>query len=185
MLNKGQTRYLAGPRSEGISYWLVSDALNWFGYNIRSRAITEDFSTDSFQNVLFSICRFKQFTGMLLLNIGNYPKRITVAGWEFKRKRFTELHRASLKYPTDSFFYKSNDNYSPALEHLDGEKETYQLFLNDMYGCKEVLMNKKISRNPFMIDHGYEKACPELNPIFNACENITDNHVLNFDPPWN
>lgn len=60
----GQTREVAGPRSESFSYWLIAKANNWFGYKVSPRAITEDFAKDSYENLLFSICRFKQFTGL-------------------------------------------------------------------------------------------------------------------------
>lgn len=59
---------------------------------------TEDDALDSFQNLLFSIARFHEYTG-------RYPSRITVVGYEFKRRRFTELHRAALRWPEDRFRY--------------------------------------------------------------------------------
>lgn len=59
---------------------------------------TEDDALDSFENLLFSIARFHEYTG-------HYPFKITVVGFEIKRRRFTELHRAALRWPEDRFHY--------------------------------------------------------------------------------
>ncbi|KAH9168557.1 hypothetical protein EDB89DRAFT_1889668 [Lactarius sanguifluus] len=50
-----------------------------------TRAATEDATLDSFQNVLFSVTRFRELTGA-------YPARITVVGHDFKRRRFGQFH---------------------------------------------------------------------------------------------
>lgn len=42
LFSGGQTRQAAGPRSEGLSYWMVAEAAGWFGHTeVRSRAFTE------------------------------------------------------------------------------------------------------------------------------------------------
>jgi hypothetical protein len=53
---------------------------------------------DSFQNLLFSIARFHEYTGY-------YPVEITVVGYEFKRRRFVDLHRAALRWQILRFHY--------------------------------------------------------------------------------
>ncbi|KAI4337925.1 hypothetical protein L6164_016287 [Bauhinia variegata] len=65
----GETRRNAGPRSEAQSYWAVADSKGWFGNeeSVKSRALTEEHARDSFENLLFSICRFRELTG-------SYPK---------------------------------------------------------------------------------------------------------------
>ena len=63
------------------------------------RAITEDAALDSYQNVLFSIARFRELTGV-------YPSRITVVGHNFKRRRFEQLHRLALRWPKVRFAYE-------------------------------------------------------------------------------
>lgn len=40
--------------------------------NVRWRALTEEHARDSFENLLFSVCRFRELTGM-------YPYNITVS----------------------------------------------------------------------------------------------------------
>lgn len=42
LFSGGQTRRAAGPRSEGLSYWLVAEAAGWFNRTeVRGRAFTE------------------------------------------------------------------------------------------------------------------------------------------------
>jgi hypothetical protein len=59
----------------------------------------EDAALDSFQNVLFSIARFRELTG-------RYPARITVVGHDFKRRRFEDLHRLAIRWPKPRFTYE-------------------------------------------------------------------------------
>jgi hypothetical protein len=66
------------------------------------RSTTENYALDSFQNLLFSIARFHEFTG-------HFPSTITVVGYEFKKPRFTDLHREALRWPRDKFNYVGVD----------------------------------------------------------------------------
>ena len=63
-----------------------------------SRATTETYALDSYQNILFAIARFHEVTG-------RYPSQITVVGYEMKRRRFEELHRAAIRFPAQLFEY--------------------------------------------------------------------------------
>lgn len=46
LFSGGQTRQAAGPRSEGVSYWVVAEAAGWFNHtHVRSRAYTEVLDT--------------------------------------------------------------------------------------------------------------------------------------------
>ncbi|QRV94024.1 cytoplasm protein [Ceratobasidium sp. AG-Ba] len=56
-----------------------------------ARATTEDYALDSFQNLLFSIARFKERTG-------RYPRKVTVVGFGVKRARFEKLHARALRW---------------------------------------------------------------------------------------
>ena len=78
------------------------------------RATTEDHALDSYQNLLFSIARFHEYTG-------RWPSRITVVGYEFKRRRFTELHRAALRWPADRFEYVGIDAQGDSEAARQGE----------------------------------------------------------------
>ena len=66
--------------------------------NYIPRATTENYALDSYQNLLFSVARFHEYTG-------HYPEYITIIGYEMKRRRFTELHRAALRWPLAHFDY--------------------------------------------------------------------------------
>lgn len=98
----GETRPNAGPRSEAFSYWHIAQSLLHqddsvsaeVKASISERMITEEYAKDSHENLLFSICRFSEMTG-------NYPNQISVVGFEFKRKRFEDIHRYSIGYPVE------------------------------------------------------------------------------------
>jgi len=49
----GETRSLTGPLTEGSSYFRVADAMDMWpeGSTVRARTITEEFATDSFENL--------------------------------------------------------------------------------------------------------------------------------------
>ncbi|KAJ5623481.1 hypothetical protein N7490_012086 [Penicillium lividum] len=87
----GPTKKPRTNLSEGQSYLKLSEENNYFQDPASvsevdtSRIISEDFATDSYQNVLFSILRFR-------LHVGIYPQRVTVVTHEFKRARFMECH---------------------------------------------------------------------------------------------
>lgn len=60
------------------------------------RMTTENFALDSYQNLLFSIARFREYTG-------SYPERITVVGYGMKKSRFEELHAKAVRWPVKNF----------------------------------------------------------------------------------
>lgn len=125
----------------------------------------EEYATDSFENVLFSICRFYEL-------VGNYPKRITIIGFDFKEKRFTNLIHDALKLNTNIHFQyigikPAISSYDPpppslssvSMQHIvahninpdrkinhdniffnyqnavNGELVVYNQLQNDIYGC--------------------------------------------------
>lgn len=65
---------------------------------MRSRAHTEEHARDSLENLLFSICRFKELTG-------DYPDEVTVVSYDFKKERFSKLHRRAVGFPADKFHF--------------------------------------------------------------------------------
>lgn len=94
----GQTRLEAGPRSKAQSYWNLADHYRWWSLpGVSKRATTEEFARDSFENLLFGICRFRECTG-------RYPERVTVVSWTFKEERFS-LHREALRFPESRFTF--------------------------------------------------------------------------------
>lgn len=82
------------------------------------RATTENYALDSYQNLLFSIARFHEYTG-------RYPEYITVIGYEMKRRRFTELHRMALRWPHSHFDYIGIDaEGEEVISAIEGEVNT-------------------------------------------------------------
>jgi len=97
--------------------------------DVYARLTTEDFALDSFQNLLFSIARFKEFTG-------RYPNRISVVGYEFKKPRFENLHRAAIRWPENKFTYYGIDPYDSEHVHeaIEGEVRVLVVFFHYFSG---------------------------------------------------
>ncbi len=171
----GQTRPTAGPRSEATTYWLAADSFNWWGHaEVEKRAVAEEYARDSFENVLFAICRFKQLTG-------RYPLRIRVISFEFKRRRFVDVHRAALRYPEDQFEFVGVDPPGAGDARKGELLNSRGPFEDDPHGCtKEVLRTKKVQRNPYIRYFGYPQGCEEIAPLFRHC----GHHIYDGKLPW-
>ena len=151
----GQTDEGAGPRSEGQGYWLVAGHAEWFGYTgVRDHATTEEFSLDSFQNLLFGSCRFREVTG-------EFPENVTALGWQFKGARFG-LHREALRFPAGRFRYVGVNDPPDLEKHRHFETARREMFREDPYGMGPEPVAKRAARNVFRRQHGYAASCPEL-----------------------
>jgi len=147
---------------------------------VRARTVTEEYATDSFENLLFSICRFREITG-------SYPRKISMVSFSFKRLRFETLHAEALRWPLDRFDYVGVD--PPASTGFDLEESSkgernnsLQPFREDPYGCHtEILQRKRRERNPFARKAPYELTCPEMRDLLLWCgpELIPEGNV-----PW-
>lgn len=191
----GETRGQTGPVNEGVSYFRVADALDlWSGgggqpnqkqqdgtaSNVRARTTTEEFATDSFENLMFSVCRFREITG-------RYPDKITMVSFTFKQRRFEEMHSHALRWPIDRFAYLGVDP-PPSTgfdlqESQKGELENAaRPFETDPYGCHTpVLQQKRRDRNPFSRTPPYPLTCPDMSELLSWCgpELIDQSNV-----PW-
>ncbi|KAI8364201.1 hypothetical protein BD560DRAFT_403300 [Blakeslea trispora] len=180
----GETRPLAGPRSEAFSYWQVAQILledmdeeAETKELLRGRMVTEEYARDSYENLLFSICRFSEMTG-------NYPDKITVVGFEFKRYRFENIHRQAIRYPKEQFEYVGIDPSGDDPAREKGElMNSVRPFESDIYGCHGTLKQKKIYRNPYRRRHAYTASCPVLAPLLSYCP--SSNSVYSGPLPWN
>lgn len=160
----GQTRPDNPPNTEAQSYHrlavaakLVTSTPNFL------RVTTEDFALDSYENLLFSLARFKEVTG-------RWPERVTVVGFEMKRARFENLHRVAIKYPADRFQYIGIDDEGDTTDSYEGEYQYGFLpFQDDMYGCLPPLSTKRTARNPFARYHPYHTSCPEIAGLLEFC----------------
>ncbi|CAO3693250.1 unnamed protein product [Umbelopsis ramanniana] len=165
VMSGGETRPLAGPLSEAQSYWQIAQYYlsKTTSSSSLSRIATEEHARDSMENLLFSICRFYELTG-------NYPKKITVIGFEFKKERFIKIHRAALRYPIEKFDYIGIDPEDIPKEVAKGENQnSLGPFEQDVYGCHGRLWQKKLDRNPFRRQHAYRQTCPALAPLMGYC----------------
>lgn len=122
--------------------------------------ITQEHARDSFENLLFSVCRFYELTG-------HAPESITMIGYDFKRRRFTDLHRAALRYPAHSFQFIGTPALTPNAEQ--GEAHAASLFVTDPYGCRGELLLKKEERDPFAQGPYADGRCPPLEPLLDYC----------------
>lgn len=135
-----------------------------------ARMTTENFALDSYQNLIFSIARFREYTG-------SYPERITVVGYGMKKSRFEELHAKALRWPVKNFtkgqkrfHYVGIDDEGDTKPEYEGEKiKGYSLFERDMYGCHGKLLEKRRSRNPTRRFHPYYTSAPEIADLLNWC----------------
>ncbi|KAJ3675520.1 hypothetical protein LUZ60_004562 [Juncus effusus] len=165
LFSGGETRKSAGPRSEAQSYWSVAESKSWYGKeeSVRNRALTEEHARDSFENLLFSVCRFRELTG-------KYPQNITVVSYDFKEERFAGLHRSALGFPESRFvFYGTPITVDSKESALKGEALVRAQFEQDPYGCLGSLHMKRVKRDPFHRTVPYPNGCPELKGLFSYC----------------
>jgi len=182
MFSGGSTRSEVGPFSEGSTYWKVAENCDYGPFerfqNIKGRAFTEDYAMDSFQNIMFSICRFYEVTG-------RYPSSITAISWSYKKTRFEKLHRRALMYPEGQFRFLGVDGEVNITNSAwEFEKMAIERFKEDMFGCYLKLKETRIGRNPYFRSLPYPHQCPHLSELFNVCADSTGFEKLNLNLPW-
>ncbi|OCB88603.1 Isochorismatase hydrolase [Sanghuangporus baumii] len=170
----GSTRHQTAV-SESTSYFSLALALSFIqptsplprgsSLNTYQRTATEDYALDSFQNLLFSIARFRTVTG-------HYPERITVVGYGMKEARFSELHRVAVRWPSDRWTYIGVDIEDDVIreEATKGELANgYLPYEQDLYGCHGILLAKRRNRNVHRKAHPYHVSAPEIAPLLEWC----------------
>ncbi len=161
----GQTRKDVGPTSEAASYYYLAEEKKWMG-KMQHKVFLEEYARDSFENLMFSVCRYREVTG-------RYPAKISVVGFDFKGMRFSELHRKAIGFPASNFTYMGVKSTHPTFDQakaVSGESAALQSFSKDMYGCSDPsLFVKRDVRNPFKRTVPYELACPEMKELLHWC----------------
>ena len=165
----GRTRPESGEWSEAGTYRRIAEARDWWigdedpalRASVARRAATEDFARDSFENLLFGLCRFQQVTGA-------YPRTVTLITWAFKRARY-DLHRSAIRFPSDRFVFLGLNDPVDMESALEGNRRAHQLYLDDPYGTTGELADKRRQRNPFHQRHSYDR-CPWMEPFFSFME---------------
>lgn len=159
--------------SESQSYYNLAEAiLPALIAKLADRISVEEFARDSMENVIFLMCRFFELHGQ-------YPQRVTVVGFEFKRSRFLQHHFKALSYPPENVLYVGNSPTPPEdiadayFEDLNKSEYKYavKLFEADWFGVGESLNSKKLSRNPFNRAHAFSESNPQLKAFFQELEN--------------
>ena len=157
----GATRsHLTSPLSEASSYHRLAAARGLLrspaegtSLPVAQRATTEEYALDSYENLLFSIARFREVTG-------RWPDKITVVGYGMKRKRFEQLHRGAIRFPAQRFRYIGIDDEGNTSEHYLGElKHGYAPFLFSPAGCRPPLSTKRPELVPLL------EWCPQSTPV--------------------
>ncbi|OMO57748.1 hypothetical protein CCACVL1_25687 [Corchorus capsularis] len=143
--------------------------------SVKWRALTEEHARDSFENLLFSVCRFRELTG-------TYPQNITVVSYDFKEERFAHLHRSAIGFPESQFFYVGTPASPTSSEGaLKGEALVRTQFQQDPYGCIGSLKRKKVGRDPFHRSIPYPNGCPEIEGLFRYC-GIAPYRAIGYEP---
>lgn len=148
----GQTRKQMGRVSEAQSYHDAAVLLKQARGRPFStdRWVLEEYARDSFENVAFSLCRYKQLTG-------RWPAKVTVVGFPFKERRFRQLH-----WPTIAKHIPEPVQFEYVSVTLSGHDQSglvddaYPLFERDPLGETGVLAEKRKQRNPFGQQHPYD-----------------------------
>lgn len=150
----GMTRRDAGRLSEAEGYLRIARHLSWWSMGgVGDRAASETFARDSFENLLFSICRFREVTG-------GYPEAIAAVSWAFKRARF-ELHARALRY--ERFTFEAVGQPDDLDAAIEGERTRgIGPFSEDPYGRGDLLSRKRRERDPFGSRPPYGTTCPEI-----------------------
>lgn len=161
----GQTRH---PHllSEAQGYHNVATLFDFWGHSsVPQRTTTEEFARDSYDNVLFALARFHECVGV-------FPKKISMVSWVFKQKRFRH-HTDAIGWPTSKFQFVGVGTPDDLQFALTSEARTLNEFKVDVTGYGSTggsLGKKKMARNPYRRQHGYETSCPSLTPLLKWTE---------------
>ena len=189
LFSGGLTRPEAGTWSEARTYFelakhyrfWIPDEYNKGGRRegIQSRTSTEEFARDSYENLLFGICRFLQLTG-------HTPRLVTVVSWAFKATRFS-LHRAAIRFPTARFRFDGFNEPILLDDAWAGEKKALRDFIQFPHGTDDNLLQKRKKRTcePQPRNHGYEQ-CLGLGKFIGVLESLSPAPQVEFPEgiPW-
>jgi hypothetical protein len=150
LMSGGKTRE-DSKRSEAESYFDLAEQLSWFGaQSVADRVRLEEFATDSFENLLFSIQLFQMLHPKL-----RFPQKVTVVGLRFKSLRY-HLHADAIIKNTyrsiPPFVFRYDDvndipDYVLDAGSAEGEELTRRQFEVWPFGDQGELASKRISRN--------------------------------------
>lgn len=130
--------------SESESYYAVIDTLGLLPDDSDTGLVVhENHSTDSYQNLLFSLIEYYKLAE-------SWPSRITLITHAFKFDRFVENHAAAIHWPVDRISVMGLNAPMSKTDMdtvQDAERHTRDAFAKDPYGVQPFLMEKKRSRH--------------------------------------
>jgi hypothetical protein len=138
-----------------------------------SRVILEEYARDSFENVLFGMCRFYQ-------EYHQFPEAVTICSWKPKESRF-RLIADGLQIPNYSFFGIGKKN-----DVVEREADLLKLVYGDPLHRQRALATMRRNRDPWGKGNPYNEI-EELREMFEVLsfmeeKGLTDSSLL--DPPW-
>ena len=136
----GRTRAAAGEFwSEAKTYSEIAKSFS----PKASHAVLEEYARDSYQNLEYSLLKFKSLTGYT-------PSKVLVVGWSFKADRY-KFHADTLGIPTKYFQYVgvNNPTESELDDALRGELKTLNEFKAAPFGDTGMLLEKRLQRDPW------------------------------------
>ena len=147
------------------------------------RHVTEQYSTDSYQNLLFSILRFRTL-------VGRYPEFVTVITHAFKEERFLTLHAPAIKWPVHRIRVQGINppfTLDELRETENGEMERgFGRFEKDLYGVHDMLDGKRRARNwdPRVAEAVYGGLEPVVTDLLNWNGSMTGLDIFPGKLPW-
>lgn len=146
VISGGRTK--PGRCSESASYLRLMKEENMLAserhsdIRLEDHIILEEYATDSYQNLLFSILRYHAETG-------SWPAMITVITHAFKTERFLHNHAGAIRWPLDRICVQGINPPFMADEFkfvTEKDLHTRALFQKDPSGAKPPLSDKRKER---------------------------------------
>ena len=112
-----------------------------------------------------------------------------MVSFSFKQRRFEKLHANAIRWDAEKFNYIGVDpsarlGFDLAKATKGEEENAVQPYLSDNYGCNdEILVQKRLSRNPFFTQNDYKWTNPEIAELITFC-GTDDNELFAGSLPW-
>ncbi|VUG18905.1 DEBR0S4_05380g1_1 [Brettanomyces bruxellensis] len=162
-------------KSESFSYLQVARERGIVDDNLEKSILLEQYARDSYENVLFSLCTFRQAAGV-------WPKHIKIVGFEFKRERFLNFHIRTLQFPAANVEYIGIGPEYPPAEYFGVDDATYEKnkkkYFEDTFASENKYAIKPFSKNEFGCLGSVLHDKKEKRDPFNRSEQIIAHYTI-------